>query len=87
MKKILAVLISSFFVVGAFAASHVGAPMAGASDAKPTMAEKAEAKSDMMEQKTHKKAHKMRHKMAHKKAKMKAAMADEKAEMKEAAKK
>ena len=33
MNKILAVLIAGLFATGAFAASHVGAPMAGASAA------------------------------------------------------
>ena len=50
MNKILVALISSLFAVGAFAASHAGAPMAGASAAaKPAMAApaaKADAKAD-----------------------------------------
>jgi hypothetical protein len=42
MSKLLAVLVASVFTMsGAFAASHAGAPMAGASGAK------AEAKADM----------------------------------------
>ena len=82
MKKILTVLISGFFVAGAFAASHVGAPMAAPADGKPTMAEKAEAKTDVMEKKVYKKTHKMSRKAAHKKAHMKAAAAEKKADMK-----
>jgi len=35
MNKLLVALVSSFFAVASFAASHAGAPMAAASGAKP----------------------------------------------------
>src|SRR6185369_3215034 len=75
MTKLLAVLIGSFFAVStAFAASHVGAPMAAASGAKPAAA--AEAKTDKMEAKADKKAAKK--KTSKKAAKKAAPKAEEK---------
>ncbi len=47
MNKLLAVLVAGLFSAGAFAASHAGAPMAGASAPKAeAKAEKKEAKAD-----------------------------------------
>ena len=45
MNKLLAALVASFFAVStAFAASHAGAPMAGASAAKPAAKTEKKAK-------------------------------------------
>ena len=70
MNKLLATLLASFFVMsGAFAASHTGAPMAGAS------APMAASKMDNMEKKPMK--HK-KHKKHHMKKADKAMMGDKK---------
>lgn len=40
MNKLFALLLASFFATASFAASHAGAPMTGAADAKPMEAMK-----------------------------------------------
>jgi len=72
MNKLVALLLTSFFAVSSFAASHAGAPMDGASAAK------AETKAEKKAAKAEKKAAK---------AEKKEAKADAKAEKKEEAKK
>ena len=77
MNKLLAVLMSSMLVAsGAFAASHTGAPMTGAS--APKAESKAEEKSETKAQeKADRKAH-----AVHKRAKKKHARAESKAQEK-----
>jgi nucleoid-associated protein YgaU len=60
MSKLLAALVASLFAVStAFAASHAGAPMAGASGAKMEKKEaKAEAKAEKKAAKAEKKSKK-----------------------------
>ncbi|HET6829619.1 MAG TPA: hypothetical protein VFH35_13105 [Ramlibacter sp.] len=60
MSKLLAALVASLFAVStAFAASHAGAPMAGASGAKTEKKEaKAEAKAEKKAAKAEKKSKK-----------------------------
>ena len=57
MNKLIVALVASFFAISGFAASHAGAPMAGASDAKAeAKTEKKEAKADKKDVKAEKKS-------------------------------